>query len=416
MYDLNDIYLEMQSEIENYDLELVSEAVKNTFIIRDELYPVIEKTLSRHDGDVKFKRLVGKFIDKNSTKLFTCGPVYMIPFGDIDKSVFLSIFNLTEKGVKDIVKRVIKTLKTNSDFKLLNNNPIFWVFYCCIRYYSIKNDKQGLKSALSIYALSVYPSVFSKFFPYGVNEPVMQFTMDGLTDKYLMKKAKHLFGGLSLSIENSYNFLKASIKEGSDTEVIRWIQRIRNDQKSMIYNISYAYMKNYNKGNKVVLNKDANEEIQLDVDAENNTTIVEVLTQHVTGQIFISGVDIKRVSMAKSLSNVSTADLRFYLSKILIDKNTKDVERFVQSILFLYLYQNHKNKNDINSSQFLSWAAELFRKTNSNDPNIANIKNILERWANESGIYTKFKRVATRNDYKKGIFWFFVFSIQYFNK
>ena len=419
MDNLNDIFEEIKVEVTNYiDAIYTTESVSNSYIIRDKLYPKIESVLSTNTGDGKFKHLVGRFIDKNSSKLFTSGPVYMIPFGDADKSMFFNIFNVSEHDVAKTVKEVIAGLKTQSDFKLLTNNPIFWVFYCAIRFYTIKKDKKGINAALSIYALSSYPSIFSRFFKYGVHEPTMQYTMDNLSDKYLMKKANHLFGGLNMSIQNSYSFFisNKSLIDGSDAEVIRFIQRIRNDQKSMMYNISVAYMINYNKGNQVTLTKDANSEVQLDVDAENNTTVVEVLTNNITNQILINGLDISRIKMAKSLSNVSLSDLRFYLSKIVSTSYTKELKGFIQSILFLYLYTSHKTKSDINSSSFLVWGSELFRKTNSNDPNINNIKHTLDKWAEDTGVHDKFRRLATRSDYKKAIFWFFIFSIQNYTK
>ena len=62
---------------------------------------------------------------------------------------------------------------------------------------------------------------------------------------------------------------------------------------------------------------------------------------------------------------------------------------------------------------FLSFAIELFRKTNSNDDNIRTIKLTLDKWAEDSGVHSRFKREASRVSYKKGIFWYIILSIQY---
>ena len=244
----------------------------------------------------------------------------------------------------------------------------------------------------------------------------MQYTMDNLSEKFLMKQGKHLFGGLFLSINHSYQFLKPYMEDASDKEIIRFIQRIRNDQKSMIKNICDQYMKNHALGNRVKLSKDSQDEIQLDVDSSNNTTKVEIVTVNIVNQIITNGLDLKRVSQCKDIAGIGLSDCRFYLSKIVTDKYTKDIEKFIQSIIFLYLYDEKKNKEDINSSHFLVWASELFRKTNSNNPNIKFIKDTLDKWAEETGIHNKFKREASRVNYKKAIFWYFILSIQYYNK
>ena len=406
------------SFINDISKELMIEASTTTssHIIIDKIYPSIESVLSTPYGDRKFKQLVGNYMDRNSEKLHTSGPVHMIPFGDIDKAHYFELFKLTTKDVVKVVTEVTDQITTKSDFKLLKGNPIFWVFYCCIRYYTLKKDEKGLNTALAIYALSVYPSVFSLFFKYGADEGVMQYTMDQLTEKYLMKQGGHLFGGLFLSIKHSYDFLKNSMKDGSDKEIIRFIQRIRNDQKSMIKNICDQYMKNHAKGLRVSLSKDSHDEVQLDIDNDNNTTIVSVVTNNIVNQLITNGIDLRRVTQCKDIAGIGLSDCRFYLSKIISVKYTKQIESFIHSVIFLYLYDEHKKREDINSSNFLVWSSELFRKTNSNNANIKCIKDTLDLWGEETGVHAKFKREASRVNYKKAIFWYFILSIQYYNK
>ena len=88
---------------------------------------------------------------------------------------------------------------------------------------------------------------------------------------------------------------------------------------------------------------------------------------------------------------------------------------FIESILFLYLYNEKHTFQDINSKQFILFAVELFKKTNSKDKNINNIKTTLDKWGEDSGLYGKFTRVATRVDYTKGMYLYFILSIQKYN-
>ena len=404
-----------ESVDDSFDLSMF-EAATDTHIMMEELYPKVSDVLSTPLGDRKFKQMVGSFMDRNSVKLHTAGPVYMIPFADRDKAEFFNLFKLEQKYVKSLIKKVTDKIGSGSQFKLLSNNPIYWIFYCAIRYYTLKNDQKGLNTALAIYALSNYPAVFDMAFPHPPNPAVMQYTMDNLSEKFIMKQAGHVFGGLFLSIQNSYKFLKPYMTDASDKEIIRFIQRIRNDQKSMMKNICDKYMKDHAKGNRVKLNMDNYDAVQVDVDAENNTTIVQTVSDNVVTQLITSGLDLKRVSLCKDIAQIGMADCRFYLSKIVSDKYVEDITRFIYSILFLYLYDEKKTKQDINSSYFLKWSSELFRKTNSNNDNIRNIKNTLDKWAEESGVHAKFKREASRVNYKKAIFWYFILSIQYYNK
>lgn len=399
---------------------ILYEGTSDSHIILEKLYPKIESVLSTPEGSRKFKGYVNAYVDRNSEKLHTIGPVYLIPFTDTEKDLYFKLFNTSAEEVTSYVKEVISYIKNDSnnksDFKLLRGNPIFWVLYCCVRYFTLNNDKKGLNNALIIYALSVYPSIFTKYFKYEVSSPaVMTYTIDNLTNKFIIKKTGNIFSTLYVSISSSYNFLKSSIKDGSDLEIIRFIQRIRNDQNSLIKKICDRYLKNLASGNQLNITKDSFENNVVNDELQNNTTEVQTITGKIIIPIVTLGVDPNRTMLASKLAQINYTDLRFYLSKIIMDKNSSDIQNFIESILFLYLYTESKTKDDINSSHFLSWSAKLFRKTNSNDKNIKRIKNTLDKWGEDSGVHDKFKREASRVNYKRAIFFYFILSIQAYN-
>ena len=417
-----------RDQISDIDEDIINEATTDTHIILENLYPIIENVLNTPLGDKKFKHLVGQYMDRNNEKLHTAGPVYLIPFAADDKMAFFDLFGLeyVVKGsgkerkvvvplIDKLVLSIIKQLGSSSDFKLLRGNPVFWVFYCCIRYYHIKKDEKGLNTALAIYALANYPSVFSLFFKFGADEGVMQYTIDNLTDKFIIKQQGNIFNALFVSIQHSYDFLKAFMLDASDKEIIRFIQRIRNDQKSMIKKICDKYMQNHAKGLRVSLTQDSYDGMQTDVDGQNKTSTVENVARKISIKMLTQDINLKLTSMVAKISGVSISECRFYISKIISDKYSEDIENFISSILFLYLYDENKKPEDINSRYFLHWAEETFRKTNSNNDNIRNIKETLDKWAEETGVHDKYKREASRVSYKKAIYFYFIFSIQSYN-
>ena len=87
--DYNNFYSFVEN-ISSYNV--ITEAERKTHIIIDNLYPKIEEVLSTPLGDKKFKQLVGSYMDRNSAKLHTSGPVHMIPFGDTDKAYYFTLF------------------------------------------------------------------------------------------------------------------------------------------------------------------------------------------------------------------------------------------------------------------------------------------------------------------------------------
>lgn len=391
-----------------------------TTIIMNTIYPNVKATLDNPAGDRKFKNMVGEFIDRNNKKLFTSGPVHQIPFTDKDKNDYFNLFNISKDDVVKSIVDVTKAIndKSNAGWKLIRQNPIFCLFFATIKYYTLKKDEKGLNTALSIYALCVYPSVFHKYFNYGSNEGVMNYTIDNLTEKYIFKQAGHVFGALLMSIRNSYAFFKPEFMKpetATDALVIRFIQRIRNDQNSLIKHVSIEYYANYHKGASITDSKESYDGTQMVDDTLNNTSLVAQIGEKITLMFLKDGVDLNRAALAAKLSGVSISDVRFYLTQIFDQKATESVSKFIQAVLFIYLYDEKHKPEDINSRNFLIWSTDLFRRTNSNNVNVVTIKTSLDKWAEDAGILSKFKREASRVNYKKAIFFYIIISIQYYN-
>ena len=409
------IYADSTSEYMKSKIDIFLESADDTTIFKDALYDQIHTVLSNTQMDKKFKQLVGNFIDKNNSKLRTPGPQYMIAFGDTDKQGFYDILGLNEKEVVSHIVKITSNLN-GSDFKYLRSNPILWVFYLCIRHYTLQRDAKGLNTALAIYALAVYPSVFHKYFKYEVSDPgCMAYTIDNLTQKFIFKQQGHLFGALTFSIQQSYKFLKPGIVECSDKEIIRFIQRIRNDQNSLIKKIARQYNINKAKGLTIGSALDTGETGEIIDSYVNDTSQVEMVVRSIVLPIITNGINLTYVEACAKMAQISIAEVRFYLSKIITEDQSDMIQKFIEAILFLWLYDEKKTKNEINSSEFLIWSSQLFRKTNSNNDNIARIKDTLNKWGDISGLHKKFTREASRVNYKKAIFFYFILCIQYYN-
>ena len=181
----------------------------------------------------------------------------------------------------------------------------------------------------------------------------------------------------------------------------------------MLKKISNEYMKNWKDGKAA---RTTNEEYDSDTpiidELENGTTAVQNIVQKVTLPIIEEGVDLVRAEAAAKMAQVSISDCRYFLTLIITDSNADLIQKFIESILFLYIYEGKKTERDIRSTYFITWDASLFKKTNSKNPNINTINDILNTWSENSGINKKFSRIASRINYKKAIFYYLILCIQ----
>lgn len=412
------MFIFFENAQDNYDIEPMyfSEASSDsfTYIIKDELYPKIDAVLSTDQGKRNFNNIIGRYVSRNNDKLTTSGPQYLIPFTMKDKQEYFDLFSISDTEVAALVDKITKQVNDKANWRLFKNNPIFFIFYCCIRYATLAKDSKLLNSALIAMALSVYPSIFAKYFRYEPNPNIMQYTIDNLSNRFIIKKSNHIFGTLTYSIQSSWKFHEKDFSRGADQDVIRFIQRIRNDQNSLLKKIANAYQTNYKKGLFVTTQVDAYDD-NINVDNVNNTNKVEALSNKIVLSMLTNGVDLRIADFASNAAQVSKLDLRNYISLIINEKESETMKEFISSILFLYLYTDSHEPDDIRSKEFIGYALQLFKKTNSKDKNVTNIKTTLDKWGTSSGIYRKFSRSATRVDYTKAIFMYFILSIQMYS-
>ena len=241
----------------------------------------------------------------------------------------------------------------------------------------------------------------------------MQYTIDHMTEKFMIKQKHTLLATLCTSITNSYTFLKSDFDDMEDVKVIKFIQRIRNDQNSMMKKIKNEFNKNYNDKKAIRTQSDAFSDTgDLVVDNDNDSTIIERISNKVTLAILTNGVDLARAEAAGRIAGISLSECRLYLTRVFTEDRVKEISEFIESVMYKFIYADRYKESDINSKTFLIWASELYRKTNSDDDNIRRIKQTLDKWGEEIGIHAKFHREASRNCYKRAIFLYIIMIIQ----
>ena len=406
-------YLHEDCNEDIYDEVFLEAALKDSTILKDSIYPKIEKCLLDPNNVRKLKRIMSDFIERNTDKLTTPGPQYLIVFGDQDKELYYELFEMKKQEVIDSMKSVIKQTGSNSDFKYLLGNPFLAILYYTIRFFTLHKDVKALNATLGMFAIDVYWSIFTKYFPNGVIEAVMQYTIDNLTDKFIIKRAGTIFGALMESAKRSYTFHEQKIRSGNDAECVSFMQRIRNDQNSMFRTLSSIYYKNHKEGRSIATrNDDYDPNNPILDDVHTSSTEIQSVVDKSCMPMISNGIDIALAEAAARMSNISISTLRVYLTKIFVTERLEEITSLVESMIFLYINGEHKSARDIKSQYFLYWSAALFKKTNSKDGNIIKINAILDKWGNETGIYQAFKSEGSRINYKKAIFLYIAMSIQ----
>ena len=78
-------------------------------------------------------------------------------------------------------------------------------------------------------------------------------------------------------------------------------------------------------------------------------------------------------------------------------------------MFYIFLTDNEIKNKDIKSISFIAAMEMVYKKGNSGDKNINNIKKLLDSWLTESSnTYRISDRQATLNNFRKALFYYFV--------
>lgn len=380
----------------------------STKLIVTELYPTVEKSLQKKENVTKLKKAVERYLDRNHERLTTLGPTKSIVFLDDDRQVLYECVGLEPKQIKEVVK------KSKYVDWLVKDHPFNTAAMLAIRYFKMTKNKEMNKLTLIYLTLSLYPTIHHKYFQYEPNEKIMNYTINNLSNKYKIKKTGVLLTALVETAEGSDANYHDGLIRGLDKDLNDYVSGIRTRINMMIRKISNEFYANKEKELYINIEHESMEEENYR-EAESNTYAVEKLTNGVVLKLIVNGPNMKFVNLAAKICKVSVSELRNYTTTMVTSDNKEEIQQIIESILFLYLFDDKNKLQEINTDKFFMYCIDIYKKSNTTDENIIRIKTILDSWLERLGTYKKTQRLNTINDFRRALYMFFVISIQYAN-
>ena len=378
--------------------------------LNDNIYPVIDGSLkSNSHVIVEIQNIVSEYLDRNMNKLSTSGPIYRTLFLDNDKN---AIFKATGTS-PELVNRVIKESAYIKNHWRNIASP-FNVVIALLISWAKRHKKEDFSVYLVMYlVLSMYPSLHSKYFPYEPNPQIMDYTINNLSNKYKIKQQGTIWNALldtAIVCDKTYS---QNIVRATDKDITDYIEAMKTRLNALLKKIKNEFTKNYNDKNIIGVEKDNEDKDNFSM-AESNSYAVERLANSVSLKIAINGVDPKIVQIAAKLNDIAVNDLRTTVTQMVTDKeNSKDIKKVIGDILLLFLTDTRNSITEIRSNKFILECLKIYKKSNTGNKIIIEIKKYLDKWlAKYSDRYKASNRTATLNSFRRALFTYFVFTIQ----
>lgn len=381
--------------------------MRKEYFIIDNLNDTVANNVKDNRKLNELKRHIAEYIDRYSDVLSDIGMSKKIFFLNGDKEILFKTSGLTDKQIKDIIKQS-PFIKNN--WKILNESHHI-AATLIIRNLLLNKNKKDAELVAIYYGMYFYVLRYAQYFPYGANENIMNYTINNLTNKYKIKQEGSLYKAIASIITVSHNTYTDELIRGKDEDIGKYVMALRTRINDFIKNIKNEYNKNHSKKN--FLNIDSDDESDENYHISDNTSYaVERIANAALMNNVTYGADIELASLAANAGGVSKNEIRNVVLKI-VDEETDDVLKLFKLILQIYLVDNDNDIDDINGQKFVVKSLELYKKTNTNDDSIKQIKDILDKWLNKYSIsYRKTNRKPTLSNFRKAIYIYFVMYLQ----
>ena len=384
----------------------------DTTAIRDELLPIVEKTMSSSSTVNGYRRLVNEFISARTKQLYDVLPCERIICSESEMDKLFSVVNIPKSTVKTTIDHTyfgpiehFSPIAAKHEFTIL--------MLLIIKYF---NDKKMNKEAeLALIHLSFsgkfYPSLH--FRSYKLVTParhVMEYVVNNmLTDKYYLSTEGHVLGAIR-SIAKTWleSYSNNRLKTLTDYDVKYIIEQLYNRIGNFIKNIATQYYKAYSDKLYIGYSSDS-----LDSDdyhlADSDTLRISKYTEKTMNYINSNGVDYKVCKMASN-TDITINECKAVIESIVLNpRNVDTMKELISLMLALYFTEDEgKNPSDI---RFITYT--IAPKPNAKSKEILRVKQIIEQWLSESGTayMRRRSRIATRNAYERCVRMYFALAI-----
>ena len=381
---------------------MITSKLVNTFAYK------IQATFSKPDNQRRLNALVGKYVDKNVDKLTTVGPSKRPMFTDADRNLIYDMVGLQPNSIVAVVRDTSYIKEGTTP-----GNPFNIIMTLIIRYFKSKKMVKEMNAAILYLTLSMYPSLHAKYFKYEPNDQIMAYTIQHMSNKYKIKQSGTVMAAMFDTTRVSDEHYSKEVLRGTDKDIADYILSFKTRLNGFMKNICSEFMKQHSAKNYLNYEID-NEDEENYMQSDSNSYLITRVANASVLTLSVQGPNAVVVKSAAKLNDVSVNSLRSTLIAICRDKKSNaEMRELISNILYLFLFDGKQVKDDINSSRFLLFSMEIYKKANTTDKNIIRIKEILDNWIGVySPQYKKSNAVGTINAFRKALYTFFVLTIQ----
>jgi len=377
-------------------------------MIRDHLVPTIVKNLSP-SALSRLMKDIAAYVDKNSEILMNMNLSERYSFADYDRQVVYKAIGVTE----DQLNAEIKASKQIYSGNKIQSNPFYCAVILTIHVLLKSKKEKEAKQLMTYMSLMMYTSCHKGFYKYRANEQIMQYTIAHLDNSFKLRSMPSLYAWLDDNALTAFETYTDRIKRADDSDITWVVNALWDRIKGKMRKISNLYYENWKAGN--YLNQDEDSQNSEDYhEMDNNSFMVERLANKVYIKLINHQFDDRFLKYSITRSDTSYQKFKNLVDDIIEGDTDNLVRRYISAVIEYFLIMSGRGFDYIPRGEFISYMKSAYA-SNTEVQQMQFIKKTLEDWITENMVsvgrqnYGKTARLG----YKKALYMFFVFIINY---
>jgi hypothetical protein len=313
---------------------------------------------------------------------------------------------MTEQEILNVIKKIPKI---NPSWLVVNTAQNIGLV-SILRYYHQKKDTEKFNMTLMYFAVYQYAYLFNKYFKHGTKHECMAYTVNRLSQKFLLKSTGSVFKMLEAVVSTGNATYLNLLTSSDDLDIIQYIVNLRSRLNSLIQHVAKEYYIDYN--NKHFLNSDTDTSSEgIAITPSDISSQIESISSQAVQNLILSDIDYKAANQAGRLCEISSTAV----AQIVKDINKSDVDKvrdIYRKLISIFLNNKHGEK-EICSKLFFGSVLDIYSKSFTMDDNILELKKILDTLLTKHSIkFTSTNREATKGQYRKAVFIYYALQLQ----
>lgn len=385
----------------------------NEYTLLNSLYPTVEEHLNSQTNIRKLMTKIKHYADSHSDILLSIDLSKRLLFSDSDKNIVYEVTGLTPTSISSAIK---KSTVIKSSWQIATN-PFYITCLLIARYFILKNKQAEMNAIIVYMSYVMYTSSHKSSFKYAPNKQIMDYTMNNLTNRFLIKQVGSIQGMIEHTVTNAINgrYLE-DLKDCSDLFIKDILNALETRVSSNIKNIAREYYKNHKSGAYLFHEEDSEEEDNFHL-SDNISFKIDRVANLVSSSIISEGFDYSTcVRRAINLNPGASNKKLEPMLRTIVEDDMESINPMICDIITLFMYKSNTSNtiNDIKTMRFISEALQIY-KSNSQDEIITRVKDRLKYWiditSEKYGRNFISKGKTSLDTYRRAIYTCFIFKI-----